>query len=66
MTSSAEFFREVAAALKPKAELLLAEPSGHVEATDFEGELESAAQAGFRVAAWPAVPRSHAALLAKS
>ena len=43
------FFVEVAAACKPGAALLLAEPSGHVKAAAFDAELQAAATAGLRL-----------------
>jgi SAM-dependent methyltransferase len=63
MPSAAGFFREVAQASKPGARLLLAEPSGHVTASQFDVELQAAADAGFTRVEVPTVRRSHAALL---
>jgi cyclopropane fatty-acyl-phospholipid synthase-like methyltransferase len=65
MPSSSRFFAEVAAAMKPGAVLLLAEPSGHVKKDAFEAELRDAAAAGLEVAGRPVIARSHAALLTK-
>ena len=59
------FFAEVAAASKPGASLLLAEPTGHVKATDFEAELKAASDAGFQLTDRPTIRRSHTALLKK-
>jgi tRNA A58 N-methylase Trm61 len=59
------FFAQVAAASKSGARLLLVEPSGHVNAAEFEAELQSAAHAGFAVVDRPSIGRSHAALLQK-
>ena len=59
------FFAEVAAASKPGASLLLAEPSGHVKGAAFDSELQAAAQSGFALVGHPAIRRSHAALLRK-
>jgi SAM-dependent methyltransferase len=59
------FFSQAAAASKSGARLLLVEPSGHVNAAEFEAELESAATAGFGVVDRPSVGRSRAALLQK-
>jgi ubiquinone/menaquinone biosynthesis C-methylase UbiE len=59
------FFAETAATLKPGARLLLVEPAGHVDAVQFQAELDLAAQAGLSVTARPAAGRSHAALLQK-
>jgi ubiquinone/menaquinone biosynthesis C-methylase UbiE len=60
-----KFFDEVAVVSKPGAQLLLAEPSGHVNDAQFAAELSSAAAAGFEVTARPVIRRSHAALLMK-
>jgi len=65
MPSSSRFFAEVAAAMKPGATLLLAEPSGHVKKDAFEAELQDAATAGLEVTDRPAIRRSQAALLKK-
>ncbi|MGD0199708.1 MAG: class I SAM-dependent methyltransferase [Bryobacteraceae bacterium] len=59
------FFSEVAAALKPGACLLLAEPPGHVKAAQFDAELQAAALAGLELVDRPPVSRSRAALLKK-
>jgi SAM-dependent methyltransferase len=61
-----KFFAEVAAASKPGADLLLAEPNGHVKAAEFEAELRAASEAGFKLVERPAIRRSHAALLRKA
>ena len=61
-----KFFAEVAAAGKPGASLLLAEPKGHVKPATFDAELHAAAKAGFAVAERPAIRRSLTALLKKS
>lgn len=57
------FFIEVAQALKPGAYLLLAEPTGHVNAVRFGTELQAATQAGLEVADRLSIRFSHAALL---
>lgn len=62
---AARFLSEVARASKPGAQVLLAEPRGHVKDQDFEAELSSAAAAGFSLRERPQIPRSHAALLVK-
>jgi SAM-dependent methyltransferase len=59
------FFAELGQASKPGAAVLLAEPTGHVKAAQFEAELEVAAKAGFVVVDRPRVRRSRAALLKK-
>jgi ubiquinone/menaquinone biosynthesis C-methylase UbiE len=61
----ARFFAEVSAASKPGAALLLAEPKGHVNASQFDSELQAAGQAGFHLADRPTIRRSYAALLRK-
>ena len=60
-----EFFRQIAAASKPGASLLLAEPPGHVKSATFESEITAAGESGFQLQSRPSVPRSHAALLQK-
>jgi tRNA A58 N-methylase Trm61 len=66
MRDSARFFAEAAQASKPGAQLLLAEPSGHVSQEKFDKELQEAAQAGFAVVERPTIRHSQAALLKKS
>jgi len=66
MPDMISFFKETAQVLKSGASLLLAEPTGHVSATQFENELAAAAQAGLKITGRPAVPRSRAALLKKA
>lgn len=65
MPDAARFFQEAAAALKPGARLLLAEPAGHVKSAEFEEELVLAARAGLEVEERPRIRRSHGALLKK-
>ncbi len=65
MPAPGPFFTEAAAALKPGATLLLAEPAGHIKDQEFVGELAAAAQAGLTVVDHPSVRGSHAALLRK-
>jgi SAM-dependent methyltransferase len=62
----ARFFAETAAALKPGARLLLAEPTGHVSAAGFDDTLASAGRAGLRATDRPRIASSHAAVLLKS
>lgn len=57
------FFAEVAAASKPGACLLVAEPKGHVKQAAFEAELEAASNAGFEMVERPVIRRSLGALL---
>jgi SAM-dependent methyltransferase len=65
LPSAARFFAEVSQALKPGASVLLAEPTGHVNAARFDAELTAAAQAGLNLADRPSIRRSRAALLRK-
>lgn len=65
MPSADSFFRQVAAASKPGAQLLFVEPAGHVKSAEFEAELESASRAGFSIVNRPSIRRSHAAVLRK-
>jgi SAM-dependent methyltransferase len=59
------FFIEVAEALKPGAFLLFAEPTGHVKAVVFDGELHAAVRAGFEMVDRPSIRRSRAVLMKK-
>jgi SAM-dependent methyltransferase len=59
------FFAELGQASKPGATVLLAEPTGHVNAVQFEAELQAAAKAGLVAVDRPRVRRSLAALLKK-
>ena len=63
---AADFFRQVAAASKPGASLLLVEPKGHVKSADFEKELNAAYDAGFRLQSRPNIAGSQAALFTKN
>jgi len=65
MPAAAPFFAESAAASKSGASLLLAEPAGHVPASDFDAELHVADGAGFALVERPSIDRSHVALLKK-
>jgi SAM-dependent methyltransferase len=62
----ARFFVEVAAASKPGASLLLAEPKGHVRASEFDSELQAASEAGFNLVDRPIIRSSQAAVLKKN
>ena len=57
------FFSAVHEASRPGASLLLAEPTPRVKATEFDEELQAAANAGFRLRERVRVSRSLAALL---
>jgi SAM-dependent methyltransferase len=59
-------FTEVAAACRPGATILLAEPKGHVKPAKFDSELEAASSAGFQIVDHPVVRGSHTALLKKT
>lgn len=63
MPSASAFFEQAVQAMKPGARMLFAEPSGHVNTSLFEAEIESAAQAGLRMSDRPAIRRSQAAVL---
>ncbi len=60
-----KFFCEVAAASRPGATILLAEPAGHVTSEVFEAEIQDAASYGLVLRSRPKIGRSHAALLSK-
>jgi ubiquinone/menaquinone biosynthesis C-methylase UbiE len=64
--SPERFFREVANTLRPRATLLLVEPSGHVNQESFAAELAAAKAAGLTVEATPKILRNHVALLRKT
>lgn len=60
------FFGELGRASKPGAQILLAEPRGHVNELSFGDELKAAAAAGFELVSRLEIRRSHAALLRKA
>lgn len=60
------FFSEVARASKSQARMLLAEPRGHVDRSQFAAELFAAAAAGFSTADRPKIARSVSALLVRN
>ena len=64
--NTSKFFAEVAAASKPGALALLAEPFPHVKREVFESELHAAADSGLDVDSRPKVSRSLAAVLRKA
>lgn len=66
MQDPKSFFRQVAAALKPRGILFFAEPSGHVKLIQFEQELDTARAAGLEVIDRRKVKRCHAAVLTKT
>jgi 2-polyprenyl-3-methyl-5-hydroxy-6-metoxy-1,4-benzoquinol methylase len=59
-------FAGVASALKPQANLLFAEPKGHVSAEDFARSLAIAKEKGFVEVATPQISRSFAVVLQRS
>jgi len=63
---AAHFFSQVARASKQGAQVLVAEPRGHVNDVKFAAELSAAGNAGFSVLDRPAIPQSISALLVKS
>jgi SAM-dependent methyltransferase len=65
LPSAQRFFAEAAAAMKPGATMLFAEPVGHVTAANFERSCAGAAAARLSITARPAIWKSHAAVLAK-
>lgn len=66
LTSAAHFFAEAAGAMKSGANLLLAEPAGHVNEAEFAKQLAAAAENGLRIFDRPSIGRCAAALLQKS
>jgi SAM-dependent methyltransferase len=66
LPSAASFFSEVARAMKSGADLLLAEPAGHVGQAEFAGQIQAAADSGLRVFGRPSINRCITALLRKS
>ncbi len=60
------FFAEVRRSLAPGGKVLLAEPSGHVSAADFEATLGAAERAGLRRQQGPAIARSLTAVLSSA
>ena len=59
-------FAGLASALKARANLLVAEPKGHVAAEDFERTLSVAKQHGFVEGGTPRISRSYAVLLKRA
>jgi SAM-dependent methyltransferase len=66
MPSSDRFFSEASTSLKQDGLLLLAEPTGHVSAAEFESELDAASRYGLRVLSRPAIRRSRTAVLKRA
>jgi cyclopropane fatty-acyl-phospholipid synthase-like methyltransferase len=65
MPESAAFFAQAAAAMKPGARMLLAEPYGPVSEVEFGAELEMAKRARLEAQARPPIRRTRTALLQK-
>lgn len=66
MPSARRLFTESAAAMRPGATMLFAEPSGHVSAETFAAEVLAATEAGFVIAEKPMLRLSQATLLKKA
>jgi ubiquinone/menaquinone biosynthesis C-methylase UbiE len=65
VASPSGLFGEIYQALKPDAQLLVAEPSLHVSKVAFESSITSAKEAGFIETDRPRIPRSRAILFHK-
>jgi Methyltransferase domain len=66
LPSATSFFSEAARAMKSGAELLLAEPAGHVSEAEFTEQTAAAAHNGLSVFGRPSINRCFGALLQKS
>ena len=66
LPSAASFFLEAVRVMKSGADLLLAEPAGHVSEAEFTEQIKAATDNGLRVFGRPSIERSIAALLRKS
>lgn len=60
------FFAEAALVMKSGGRPLFAEPTGHVNDTEFQAQLAVAGRAGLKLVDRPSIRRSRAALLEKS
>ena len=65
LPSAVAFFFEAARAMRPGAELLLAEPDGHVGEAEFADEIKAAADNGLGLLYRPSIDRSATALFRK-
>lgn len=65
MSDAAHLFSELAALLRPEGTILLAEPTGHVNAPAFEETLAKAQAQGLALTDRPKISRSRAVLLKK-
>jgi cyclopropane fatty-acyl-phospholipid synthase-like methyltransferase len=63
--SAVALFAELHESLNPEGKLLLVEPKLHVGRTEFQGEVDAASEAGFRLLGRPSVRLSYAALFSK-
>jgi ubiquinone/menaquinone biosynthesis C-methylase UbiE len=63
LPDAGRFFSEIRATLAPGAEVLVAEPAGHVKAAEFEETMAAAERAGLRRKPGPKVWRSLTAVL---
>ena len=63
LPSATHFFAEAAAAMKSGANLLLAEPAGHVREAEFAKQLAAAAENGMRVIDHPSIGRRWTSVL---
>jgi hypothetical protein len=61
MQDALRFFKEAAAALKPGASLLMAEPARHLKSAELKRKNALAARAGLEDMDRPSIRRSHAA-----
>jgi tRNA A58 N-methylase Trm61 len=61
-----DFFEQVAATLKPKGRVLMAEPTGHVDTMGFAHSIAAANLHGLRAVESPTIWRSRTVLLEKS
>jgi predicted SAM-dependent methyltransferase len=59
-------FAEIHRALRPGGKLLIAEPSGHVNAEEFASMLSRATRAGFHTLPGPALRSSRTAILERA
>ena len=63
LPDAGRFFAEARRAVSQQGKVLVAEPAGHVSASDFESTLAAAERAGFRREPGPAIRRSLTAVL---
>ena len=63
--SAGGFFAQASQTMKPGADLLLAEPAGHVGETEFAAELNDATASGLKIIGHPSISHCVTALLQK-